>query len=226
MAAGFHAWSQGIATYAIGALYPTVTWCDLALYAAQTRVYFNYALCAYTVAGGWVNISDEREKEDIQDLKTSRSLERIMALKPKHYRRIYRNGTTPVPDKVKEARLVGFLAQDVLKTNPHCVSTWQNQEAKTDDDDGVRFGICYNDYITHLVGAVQEQQKQIQIQQEKMDALIARDKVIVEHARQLEEDLKTTKEDLKTTKDAFSSYREMTDARINKLASLVAQLIK
>lgn len=211
-AAGFHAWHQGTITYAIGALYPGFAWCDLAFYAAQTRVYYAGALCSYTWAGGWINVSDEREKEDIQDLKTSSSLKRVMALRPKHYKRLYRDGATPVPDTIKEIRHIGFLAQEVMETNPHCVSTWSNEEVKGDEDDGERLGICYNDYIVHLVGAVQEQQKQI-------ETLTQRSQIMEEHARKVEEDLKTTM-------DAFSAYKEITEARLNKLASLVAQLIK
>lgn len=205
----------------ITSLTPGLYWNTLQLFAANTYVYFYGTQCAYTVAGGWVNTSDEREKEDIQDLKTSSSLKRILAVKPKHYRRKYYEKDTPVPDEVKNIRCIGFLAQDLLAgSNPHAVSTWENQQVeKTEEDDGSRYGISYNDYVVHLCGAVQEQQKMITVQQEKLDALIARDEVIVEHARQLEEDLKTTKE-------AFESYKTQTEARLNKLASLIQQLIK
>jgi len=113
-------------------------------------------------------VSDEREKEDINDLKTSRSLERIMKCKPKYYKRKYydtdKDGkdATPVPQAEKDTICIGLLAQDVLQTNPHCVSGWKNDNIKeTDDDDGSRFGINYGDFTVHLIGAVQEQQKQI-----------------------------------------------------------------
>ena len=141
---------------------------DLYISAAQTQIYFNGGLSAYTAAGGWVNVSDAREKEDINDLKTSRSLERIMKCKPKYYKRKYydtdKDGkdTTPAPQSIKDTICIGLLAQDVLQTNPHCVSGWKNDNIKeTDDDDGSRYGINYGDFTVHLIGAVQEQQKQI-----------------------------------------------------------------
>jgi hypothetical protein len=135
-------------------------------------------MAAYLVGGGWVNVSDEREKEDINDLKTSRSLERIMACKPKYYKRKYydtdKDGkdTTPAPQAEKDAICIGLLAQDVLQTNPHCVSGWKNDNIKeTDNDDGSRYGINYGDFTVHLIGAVQEQQKQIDSLKKENDSL-------------------------------------------------------
>ena len=151
---------------------------DLYFSAATTYVYWNGGLCAYTVAGGWVNVSDAREKEDINDLKTSRSLERIMKCKPKYYKRKYydtdKDGkdTTPPPQSIKDTICIGLLAQDVLQHNPHCVSGWKNDNIKeTDDDDGSRYGINYGDFTVHLIGAVQEQQKQIDGLKQENDSL-------------------------------------------------------
>jgi len=159
---------NGASYTAISSIRPGVNWMDLYISAANTYVYVNGSLSAYSVAGGWVNVSDEREKEDINDLKTSRSLERIMKCKPKYYKRKYydtdKDGkdATPVPQAEKDTICIGLLAQDVLQTNPHCVSGWKNDNIKeTDDDDGSRFGINYGDFTVHLIGAVQEQQKQI-----------------------------------------------------------------
>jgi hypothetical protein len=142
---------------------------DLVISANQITVYYTGTLVAYTQAGvGWVNVSDAREKEDINDLKTSRSLERIMKCKPKYYKRKYydtdKDGkdTTPAPQSIKDAICIGLLAQDVLEHTPHCVSGWKNENIKeTDEDNGSRYGISYNDFTVHLIGAVQEQQKQI-----------------------------------------------------------------
>jgi hypothetical protein len=171
-------------------------------------VYYNGGLSAYTQGGGWVNVSDEREKEDIQDLKTEKSLERVLALKPKHYRRKFNEkSATPIPEVEKQKRHIGFIAQEVKETNPHCISTWCNKEAikkkdevkveidvdeedvkveidvEEEEDDGERLGMFYNDITVHLVGAVQEQQKVINEQQ----------KVINEQSKQINEQSKQIK---------------------------------
>ena len=163
---------------AICSLRPGVNWMDLYISAANTYVYVNGSLSAYTVAGGWVNVSDEREKHDINDLKTSRSLERIMKCKPKYYKRKYydtdKDGkdTTPAPQSIKDSICIGLLAQDVLKHTPHCVSGWKNENIKeTDEDNGSRYGISYNDFTVHLIGAVQEQQKQIDVLKQENELL-------------------------------------------------------
>jgi hypothetical protein len=153
-------------------------------------------MAAYLSSGGWVNVSDEREKEDIQDIKTSSSLKRVMALRPKHYRRKFHKSDTPVPEEVKQRREIGFLAQEVKETNPHCISGWENEDVKCDEDDGKRLGICYNDYVVHLVGAVQEQQKQIEVLKERNQEL----------------------------KQEFAEYKRITDERFDKIAQLLSTL--
>jgi hypothetical protein len=203
--------SGSLAGY-ITCLSPNVTWLPLQIWAAETYVYWYGALSAYTDTGGWVNVSDEREKEDIQPLKTEKSLERVLALKPKHYRRKFYDSPNPVPEAEKERRHVGFIAQEVQETNPHCVSTWCNKEVKCEEDDGERLGMSYNDYVVHLVGAVQEQQKQIEEQQKHIQVLEEREKVWVEYSRQQEK--------------ALADYKAQTDARMEKLGGLIAQLIQ
>jgi hypothetical protein len=200
---------------AICSLSPGVRWMDLVISALQITVYYTGALVTYTQAGvGWVNVSDEREKHDINDLKTSRSLERIMKCKPKYYKRKYydtdKDGkdTTPAPQSVKDKICIGLLAQDVLQTNPHCVSGWKNENIKeTDDDDGSRYGISYNDFTIHLIGAVQEQQKQI-------ETLSQRSVILENHARDLEKQLADT---VKSMED----YKALTEERFNKLVALI-----
>jgi hypothetical protein len=167
--------SNNINTNFIVNLRPGVNWMDIQVWAAVHYHYVNGAMAAYLVGGGWVNVSDAREKEDINDLKTSRSLERIMKCKPKYYKRKYydtdKDGKdgTPAPQSTKDSICIGLLAQDVLQHNPHCVSTWKNDSIKeTDDDDGSRYGINYSDYTVHLIGAVQEQQKQLESQAKQL----------------------------------------------------------
>jgi hypothetical protein len=185
----------------ITALAPNVAWRELMFSAGQITAVFNGVICAYTNAGGWVNVSDAREKEDIKPLKTSHSLERVLALRGKNYRRKYDpNAPTPVDDCIKQRRHIGFIAQEVKESNPHCVDIWCNEDAKNEEDDGERFALSYNDYVVHLVGAVQEQQKTIEV-------LTERNKVLEAHARDMEAKQKKMQTDM------------------DKLASLVAQLI-
>jgi hypothetical protein len=189
----------------ITSLSPGVRWMDLYMYAANTYLYCNGSLCAYSYSGGWANISDAREKEDINDLKTSRSLERIMSCKPKYYKRKYydtdKDGkeATPIPQSVKDIVCVGLLAQDVLQHTPHCVSGWKNENIKeTDDDDAMRFGINYGDFTVHLIGAVQEQQKQM-------------------------DDLKNK---LEKSQQDFDDYKKTMEARFDKLADFLAKSLQ
>jgi hypothetical protein len=188
---------------------------DIQVWAAVHYHYVNGTMAAYLVGGGWVNVSDAREKEDINDLKTSRSLELIMKCKPKYYKRKYydtdKDGKpiTPPPQSTKDEICIGLLAQDVLQHTPHCVSGWKNENIKeTDDDDAMRFGINYGDFTVHLIGAVQEQQKQI-------ETLTERSKVMEEHARSLEAQLAQSMK-------ALEDYKNLTEERFNKLAKMIS----
>ena len=126
----------------------------------------------YTNGGAWVNISDKRYKKDIKDIKTARSLKRIMALKPKTYKKIYPdNPTTPVSQEARDADHIGFLAQDVQESNPHCVLEHLDDNCVCEDDDGKRLGIAYGDINIHMVGAIQELKKQNDAQQAQIDEL-------------------------------------------------------
>ena len=88
-----------------------------------------------------------------------------MRCRPKYYKRKHydcdKDGTplTPAPQSQIDQIHIGLLAQDMFDINPHCLSTWQNKYIpETDEDDGTRYGICYNDWIVHLIGSVQQQQ--------------------------------------------------------------------
>jgi hypothetical protein len=209
-------------------LSPAVAWRDLVIASATTYVaYFGNVILA-TNSGGWVFISDAREKEDIQELKTSSSLKRILAVKPKHYRKKYVEKVeidketgearcNRVPDHVKQKRCVGFIAQELQESNPHCVCDWEKKDEENEEDKH-RLAVSYNDYVVHLCGAVQEQQKQIDALQNTVDTLVERDKVIVDHAKQLEE--KTN-----ALQTEFDEYKTLTEERLNKLASLLKQLM-
>lgn len=150
-----------------------VVWNELILSAGTIYTSCYGTINNYTNGGGWVFVSDKRVKKDIRDIKTARSLERIMALKPKTYKKIYHpdKSSTPIPQEVIEANHVGFLAQDVMETNPHCVSEWVDDNCVCDGDDGKRLGISYGDINVHMVGAIQELKKQNDAQQKQIDDL-------------------------------------------------------
>jgi len=130
------------------------------------QVYYYGGFAAFLNGGGWNSASDERYKNNIKSLKTESSLKRILALRPCTYRRNFIEKQGPVPHEIKEKQHIGFLAQEVKHSNPHCVSEVEDQELCEK-----RLGINYNDYVIHLVGAVQEQQKTIQAMEQHITTL-------------------------------------------------------
>jgi len=153
-------------------LTPGVVWNEMILSAGTIYTSCFGVINNYTNGGAWVFVSDKRVKKDIKDIKTARSLQRIMALKPKTYKKIYpENSETPIPQEVRDADHIGLLAQDVMETNPHCVSEWVDDNCVCDGDDGKRLGIAYGDINIHMVGAIQELKKQNDAQQKEIDEL-------------------------------------------------------
>jgi hypothetical protein len=154
-------------------LRPGVAWSELILSGGAIYTSCFGTINNQTTGGGWVFVSDKRVKKDIKDIKTARSLQRIMALKPKTYKKIYRQelSDTPIPQDVIDADHVGFVAQDVMESNPHCVSEWVDDNCVCDGDDGKRLGINYGDINIHMVGAIQELKKQNDRQQKEIDEL-------------------------------------------------------
>lgn len=175
----------------INSLQSGIAWQQLVIAASYTSICFNGTQCAYSTAGGWVNTSDRRCKHEIQDIKTSRSLERILQCRPKRYKRVYpENPAIPVSDEIKNQICIGLIAQEVQEYNPHAVSEWDDRDA-TEESEKKKLGVNYNDFVIHLIGAVQELHKRNE---------------------QLEQEL--------------ADYKTATDKKLDKLASLVAQLMK
>lgn len=137
-------------------LSPGTAWLPLYFGGSSTQVYYYGGLAVYLGAGGWVNVSDERYKNNIKSLKTESSLKRVLALRPCTYKRNFLEKQANVPIEEKEKQCIGFIAQEVKESNPHCVSEVDDQELNEK-----RMGINYQDYIIHLVGGIQEQQKMI-----------------------------------------------------------------
>jgi hypothetical protein len=170
MGLGFGVSTAGAYRSVIISLAPAVIWGELILSGGTIYTSCNGTINLYTAGGGWIFVSDQRCKRDIKDIKTTRSLERIMALKPKTYKKIYpENPETPISDKVRDADHIGFLAQDVMDSNPHCIDEWVDDKSVCDGDDGTRLGIAYGDINVHMVGAIQELKKQNDRQQEQID---------------------------------------------------------
>jgi len=91
--------------------------------------------------GGWVEISDRREKRDIQDMPPDTCIEVIKRLKPVAYTLI-NNGI----------RGTGFIAQDVKEISDEMNLDYQLVSYLSEHE---RYGIEYNNYIALLTGAVQ-----------------------------------------------------------------------
>ncbi len=147
-------------------LAPGSAWLPLYFGGSAVQVYYYGGLAVYLNGGGWVNVSDERYKNNIKSLKTESSLKRILALRPCSYKRNFLEKQATVPQELKEKQCIGFIAQEVQNSNPHCVSEVDDQELNEK-----RLGVNYQDYIVHLCGAVQEQQKQIASQQITINAM-------------------------------------------------------
>jgi hypothetical protein len=145
-------WSDNLDGGLIVTLQPSVVWKNMYIYTLNAYFYYGGTLSGYVTNTGFVSVSDEREKEDIKPLKTTRSLERVLACKPMTYKRKCTDPLTT--EETKNKNHIGLIAQQTCDSNPHCVSTWENEEKEE------RLGIQYNDYVVHLIGAVQELHKE------------------------------------------------------------------
>jgi hypothetical protein len=95
-------------------------------------------------------ISDERLKENIQDLDIG--LDAIMALKPRKYDWKVESGNNG-----KNVR--GFIAQEVESIFPDLIDEWKN---KDEDENAITYKSLRQDFIPILVKAIQQQQAQIE----------------------------------------------------------------
>jgi hypothetical protein len=110
--------------------------------------------------GNWVGLSDIRAKDDILDLDSSNSLQKILSLNAKHY--VMKNSPF---DKTKKC--IGFIAQEVEVVIPACVST--HTEEKVDENDLKHLN--YNDIFVHNVNSTKALYGFIQQQQIEINAL-------------------------------------------------------
>jgi uncharacterized coiled-coil protein SlyX len=149
------------------ALQPSIQWKELH-FGAHIHVFWSFGvnLCGYVNSGGFVSLSDGRVKRDVRPIKTARSLERILRARPVTYRRIMPDDDKMIPDSERLQNHIGLVAQDVREFNPHAVDSSASNEKQE------YLGIRYNDFVIHLIGAVQEQQRQISGLEARLDALL------------------------------------------------------
>ena len=109
--------------------------------------------------------SDIRLKKNIKRIEDSTSLSKVMQLNPVYYE-WKENTPTSLQKNYPEGRQIGLIAQEVEKYIPEVVKTepLYDKEYK---------GIDYGRLVTVLIGAVQEQQKEITELKEKVAALEA-----------------------------------------------------
>jgi hypothetical protein len=125
--------------------------------------------------GRYNKISDARLKKDIQSLNTANSLAKVLNARCVHY--------LMTSDADTDPRKVGLVAQETLEINPYAVHAVNatlkekrveytievdrhGQEVKVaheveKDTHVEQLLMSYDDYIIHLIGAAQEQQKEI-----------------------------------------------------------------
>ena len=149
---------------ALISLTAAVAWRNMYYAANDHYFYVGGLLAGYVNAGGFVSVSDEREKINIKNINTERSLQRILSCTPKTFQRNMDRDNPMIPDEVKNKWHIGLNAQEVFSINPHCISEWTNQ------DGAARYSINYTDFVTHLIGSVQELSKKITSQDELIQA--------------------------------------------------------
>ena len=163
--AGLGLW--GGSNCGIVALSPFVSWNALTITGGSVSMYLSGTYSCGLTSSGWSPASDVRVKRNIKSLKTSRSLERVLNARCCTYQRIWSSTEHGViDDAVLNKPLVGFIAQEIEQHNPHCLDTWIDKDSNEE-----RFSLSYNDYIIHLCGAVQEQQKTIATMQQDIASL-------------------------------------------------------
>ena len=141
-------------------LSPGVAWRTMTYSSLYHTFYVSGTQAGYIDATGFHNGSDEREKINIKNINTDKSLQRILACTPKTFQRVMDRTDPMISDNVKNKWHIGLIAQEVLSINPHCISEWTNQDGDT------RYGINYTDFVTHLIGSVKEIVKQSTLQEE------------------------------------------------------------
>ena len=196
---------------------PNVQWRGIHFETGNANWYYNGSLVTYLNGAGWNNISDVRCKKDIQSLSTKKSLQRILQCRTTFYHRTIeednKDSAIPVLQEDIDRVHIGLIAQEVNEFNPHCVSEWEVEsrlhdtevergfapvrrsgtevESRLHDTElktvKKRLGIQYSDFVIHLIGGVQEQQKQINEQNAIIENQHKSIDVLFDHVKRLTE---------------------------------------
>ncbi|NTW31253.1 MAG: tail fiber domain-containing protein [Bacteroidetes bacterium] len=127
---------------------------------------------------GWSNISDKRIKKDIKE--TVPGLAFILKLRPVIYHldmdAIATLQHTPDSMRLKDAEKIkgnilqtGFIAQEVEKAAQECDFDFSGVDKPKNDND--LYSLRYSEFVVPLIKAVQEQQKQIEVLQKRINEL-------------------------------------------------------
>jgi len=193
---------------------------------------------ASNIAGGYFyynfnnlfgTISDRRIKKDFQSLPINQSISFIKALEPTSFCLKESDCKTALADgnetgdisNVCSCRQDGWIAQNVLNaceisgTPKSVINHWYDYENELKLPEAERktlIGVSDRPILSHTVNVVKELMTQI-------ETLSQRNQIIEEHARELEDIAKRIEDTLK-------DYKQQTDLKIEKLASLITQLLK
>jgi hypothetical protein len=122
----------------------------------------NWSLQSYIeFDGGWIKHSDERLKENIESLNPESSLQKILNLNAKYY------NLKDQPKNKNIIKSVGFIAQDVEKIIPGCVSSFRDEDK---NDDKMK-AVAYDDIFVHTTNSVKELYKLIKNQEDEINKL-------------------------------------------------------
>ena len=195
------------------ALQPSIQWKEMH-YGAHIHVFWTFGsqLCGYVNSGGFVSLSDGRAKRDVRPIKTTRSLERILRARPVTYHRIVPDDDKMIPDSERLCNHIGLIAQDVREFNPHAVDDSASNEKQE------YLGIRYNDFVIHLIGAVQELHKKLALTEEKL--ALTEEKLV-----STEEKLALTDAKLASTDTKFALTDAILDSTEEKLALTEEKLV-
>jgi len=123
--------------------------------AQTTAVSWN---CIYN--GGFAHTSDKTTKQNIKNLNTKKSLDKILKLRPVNYQYI----------QDPSSQRIGFISQEVEEINP--LSTVELPHTKDTSGNTInKLSLNYQDLFIHNIGATQELYKMIQVLQEQVTTL-------------------------------------------------------
>jgi len=108
--------------------------------------------------GDYIKDSDLNLKKNIEKLNNNKSLQKVLNARTVHYQ---------FKSSEREKIKIGLIAQEELKNNPDCVSAVYIPEQKIN-----HLAINYDDYIIHLIGAVQEIYKRISYSEVKPSIIV------------------------------------------------------